>query len=214
MSRDRFLAGMARLGVDVSRETLDRLETYAVLLTKWQKAINLVGPTTVDALWVRHILDSAQLLPLLPPGAPSLADLGSGAGLPGLILAAFRPTLALTLIESDARKAAFLGEAARAMALPQMPKIVIARIETAPPAQAEIVTARALAPLEVLLGYAERHRARTDTAICLFHKGRGWQAELTQAERVWTIRAQTQPSQTDRDSVLLRIGAFEPRPKS
>ena len=101
-------------------------------------------------------------------------------------MAALRPDLEVTLIESDARKAAFLGEAARRMGLEKPPKIVIGRIEAAPPAPADVVTARALAPLGQLLAWADRHR--TDTAICLFHKGKGWQAELTEAMKDWDIR--------------------------
>ena len=125
----------------------------------------------MEDIWLRHVLDSAQLDPADPDEAQSLADLGSGGGFPGLVLAALRPDLDVTLIESDARKAAFLGEAGRRMGLKKPPKIVIGRIEAAPPAKADVVTARALAPLGQLLAWADRHR--TDTAICLFHKGKG-----------------------------------------
>ena len=100
----------------VSRETLERLETYEALLKQWQKTINLVAPSTLSDIWHRHFADSAQLLALAPPGAERWLDLGSGAGFPGLVLAillAERGHGRVTLIESDTRKAAFLGEVAR-----------------------------------------------------------------------------------------------------
>ncbi len=194
---------------DVSRETLGRLEAYVEILLKWQKAINLIGPATVDDIWSRHILDSAQLLPHIPAGAKTLADLGAGAGFPGLVVAAARPDLDVILVESDARKAAFLGEASRRMSLEKQPKIVIGRIEAVAPAKADVLTARAVAPLGTLLSWAERHRS--DPAICLFHKGKDWQVELTEAQRGWDIDLQHFPSATDRDAVLLRIDAYRPR---
>jgi 16S rRNA (guanine527-N7)-methyltransferase len=160
----------------------------------------------MDDVWVRHVLDSAQLAPLIPAAAESLADLGSGGGFPGLVLAAVRPDLDVTLIEADARKAAFLGEASRRMGLKKLPRVVIGRIEAAPAARATVVTARALAPLGQLLTWADRHRS--DTAICLFHKGKGWQAELTEAMKDWDITCQPLSSITDRDAVILRIGSY------
>src|SRR4030095_15059637 len=110
----------------------------------------------LDDIWDRHILDSAQIAPLIPADAKALVDLGSGAGFPGLVLAALRPELDITLIEADARKSAYLGEAARRMGLPKQPKLVVSRIEAAPPAKADVVTARALAPLGQLLAWADR----------------------------------------------------------
>lgn len=206
--QDRFLREMRELGVNVSRETLDRLRALVDTLARWQKAINLVGRTTLEDVWNRHVLDSAQLAPLIPAEAKSLADLGSGGGFPGLVLAALRPDLDMTLIEVDARKAAFLGEAGRRMALKKPPRVVIGRIEEAPATKADVVTARALAPLSQLLAWADRHRA--DTAICLFHKGKGWQGELTEAMKNWDIACQPLKSITDRDAVILRIATYAP----
>ncbi len=201
-----FLEEMRELRVDVSRETRDQLEALVLTLGRWQKAINLIGKATLEDVWTRHLLDSAQLVPLIPKEAKSLADLGSGGGFPGLVLAALRPNLDITLIESDARKGAFLGEAARRMGLTKPPKVVTSRIESAPPAKADVVTARALAPLGQLLAWARPHRS--DTAICVFHKGKGWQAELTEAKKDWDIEAQPFSSVTDRDAVLLRVARF------
>jgi 16S rRNA (guanine527-N7)-methyltransferase len=204
--RELFLEEMQELRVDVSRETRDQLEALVHTLGRWQKAINLVGKATLEDIWIRHILDSAQLLPLVPKGAQHLVDLGSGGGFPGLVMAALRPGLDVTLIESDARKGAFLGEAARRMGLKKQPKVVVSRIEAAPATKADVVTARALAPLGQLLAWAAPHRA--DTAICLFHKGKGWQAEMNEAMKDWDIEAQPFSSVTDRESVLLRISQF------
>ena len=197
---------LRELDPSVSRETLGRLEIMVEVLLHWQRAINLVGRATLDDVWGRHILDSAQVAPLIPKDAKTLADLGSGAGFPGLVLAALRPELDVTLIESDARKSAYLGEAARKMGLPKHPKIVISRIEAATPAKADVITARALAPLSQLLAWADRHRS--SPAICLFHKGKGWQAELTEAMKDWDIECTPQASVTDRDAVILRIGSY------
>ena len=206
VGREQFLREMLQLGIDVSRETGDRLEVLVNTLERWQKAINLVSRTTMGDVWRRHVLDSAQLKPLIPAEAKTLVDLGSGAGFPGLVVAALRPDLAVTLIESDARKAAFLGEAARRMTLEKPPKIVIGRIEAVTPTPADVITARALAPLGQLLTWADRHR--TDTAICLFHKGKGWQVEVTEAMKDWDIPLQTFNSVTDLDAVILRIGTY------
>ena len=197
------------LKLDVSRETWASLEVMVETLLKWQKAINLVGRATLDDIWTRHIVDSAQVAPLIPTSARSLVDLGSGAGFPGLILAALRPALDVTLIESDARKSAYLGEAARRMGLKKQPKIVVGRIEAVPPVRADIVTARALAPLGQLLAWAHPHRS--DTAICLFHKGKGWQAEVAEAMKEWDISPEPIASVTDRDAVILRIGDYGAR---
>jgi len=193
-------------GRPVSRETFERIEAFVARLTAENRRQNLISAATIDPLWERHILDSAQLLPLIPKDAKTLVDLGSGGGFPGLVLAALRPNLDVTLIESDARKGAFLGEAGRRMGLKNQPKVIISRIETTPSVNADVVTARALAPLGQLLAWAAPHRS--DTAICLFHKGKGWQAELNEAMKEWDIQSQPFSSVTDRDAVLLRVAQF------
>src|SRR5947199_10336856 len=103
---------LRELDPGVSRETLGRLETMVETLLRWQGAINLVGRATLDNVWVRHVLDSAQLAPLIPKGVTSLVDLGSGAGFPGLLPAVLRPELDVVLIESDASKCADICDAA------------------------------------------------------------------------------------------------------
>ncbi len=130
------------------------------IVQKWTPRINLVSRDSARDLWRRHIADSAQLWAFRPPAARSWADLGSGAGFPGLVIAALAaeaaPDLAVILVESDVRKAVFLAEAARAMGLKL--EIVTARIEALAPLGADVVSARALAPLDRLLGYLEKHR--------------------------------------------------------
>src|SRR5476651_488583 len=128
----------------VSRETLARLKAYADMLADWNERHNLVARSTLPDLWQRHFWDSAQLAPLIPETARTLADLGSGAGFPGLVLAALRPELAVTLFEATTKKCAFLAAAAERMGLSVT--IENARLEDLPPRTYDVVTARALAP--------------------------------------------------------------------
>ncbi len=186
---------------NVSRETLERLRRYLALLTRWQARINLVGASTLADPWRRHMLDSAQLAPLIPDEARVLVDLGSGAGFPGLVLAAIRPALETHLVESDARKCAFLAEAAREMGLKV--EIHARRIEAMAPIAADVVTARALAPLEKLVGWAAPFLA--PGAICLFPKGRAVESELTESTRHWTMTVERIASRSDSSGLVLRL---------
>lgn len=195
------------LGLSVSRETAERLEVYSALLTKWNQSINLVSPTTINDLWSRHIIDSAQLI-TLAGGPTSWVDLGSGGGLPGIIVAAIlaetTPKCDVTLIESDRRKCLFMATALREMGLKAT--IQTRRIESTSQDRYHITSARALAPLTNLLFLAEAYRASNGT--CLFPKGRNAEAELTQARRDWHIEVDRIPSQTDPEAVILRIKEF------
>jgi len=189
---------------DVSRETLARLEAYAVLLTQWQAAINLVGGDTLTDPWRRHMLDSAQLVPFLPAGAGAITDLGSGAGFPGLVVAIMtgRP---VHLVESTGKKAAFLREAIRLTGAPAT--VHRGRIEHQDPWPGGVVTARALAPLTVLLDYAAPFlEAAGNGAVCLFLKGARAGEELTEASKSWRMTAERFQSATDPTGVILRIG--------
>jgi 16S rRNA (guanine527-N7)-methyltransferase len=186
--------------VPVSRETLSRLEAYADLLIQWSARINLVGRDTLADLWRRHLLDSAQLRPLVPNAARNLADLGSGAGFPGLILAILGVP-GVELVEADSRRCAFLHEAARITEA----KVTIrpCRIEAVPPHSVDVVTARACAPLDRLLDLARPFLA-PDT-ICLFPKGERFEEELTLARKRWTMNVSVEPSLSDRRGVILRL---------
>jgi len=195
MTPDEF-----QTALNVSRETLDRVGVHIDILRQWQEKINLVGRGTLDDIWLRHVFDSAQLLPLLPPGATRLVDLGSGAGFPGLVLAILGVP-EVHLIESDQRKAAFLREAARLTKT----KITIhnARIEQVAPFAVDVVTSRALAGLEKLIEYSEPFLKLG--GVCLFPKGKNWQDELTEAEKKWKMHLETLPSRSDPDGIILRI---------
>ena len=188
----------------VSRESLDRLQAYVALLESWQRRINLIGPSTTGAIWTRHILDAVQLLPLIPPGTKAIADLGAGAGIPGLILA-IAGGYEAHLYESNGKKAAFLGEAIRKTAYTAVVHPV--RIETLANGRdlpdVQVVVARALAPLDQLLGHAAAFLDRG--AIGLFHKGQDIDAELTKATKSWKINYTKHPSVTDSGGVILEV---------
>ncbi len=186
--------------LDVSRETLDRLRLYVELLGRWNARINLVGSASLRDVWRRHILDSAQLIRHIGPSARVLVDLGSGAGLPGLILAILGVP-EVHLIEADQRKAAFLREAARVTQAAVT--IHAARIELAAPVPADVVTARALAPLSALLEWSQPFLGAT--TVCLFLKGEGLRDELTAAQEKWIMQTQTLASLTDPTGHILRV---------
>ncbi len=187
----------------VSRETLDRLKCYAELLSKWSHRINLVGKSTLEDLWRRHMLDSAQLFPLIPESARRLVDFGSGAGFPGLVLA-IMGVPDVHLVESNGRKCTFLREVARLTET----KVTVRnqRIETDEPFKADLITARAVAPLPVLMEYAKPFL--TPNTVCLFLKGASVDDELTKIRKLWNIRENTYPSLTDPDAVILRLEAI------
>jgi 16S rRNA (guanine527-N7)-methyltransferase len=189
----------------VSRETIERLELYVSLLAKWQKTINLIAPSTLPVIWSRHILDSAQLMQHVPSAAQSWLDLGSGGGFPGLVCAAMalesNPNIVFTLVEADVRKATFLRETARQMGL--RVGVMSRRIEDLPPSRADVISARALAPLASLCRYAHPHLS--ETGICLFQKGARHADELATAQQDWHITYSVSPSITEKDAVLVKI---------
>ena len=197
----------AALGV--SRETLEQLQIYVGLLKKWTKRINLVAPKSLDQVWTRHILDSTQVFDLAPKNAATWVDLGSGGGFPGAVVAilaaAKAPNLSVTLIESDQRKAAFLRSVARETGVPF--EVIAKRIEDQDCLNADIVSARALAPLDQLLGLVFRHMHKDGTA--LLPKGGGWRAEHASALEHWAFDCKTHQSTTDADAVILEIGEIK-----
>jgi 16S rRNA (guanine527-N7)-methyltransferase len=183
----------------VSRETRARLHAFAETLTRWNATVNLVGKQEIGRLWPRHIADSLQLLPFLPAAGP-LADLGSGAGFPGLILA-IASGRHFNLVEADQRKAAFLREAARAAGADVT--VLATRAETLAPMNAALITARAFAPLTRLLPIAARLLA--DDGLCLLLKGEAADAELTTAAREWQMKVRRWPSGTAPDAAILQV---------
>ncbi len=195
--------------VDVSRETLDRLERYAGLLATWNPRINLVSKSTLGEAWTRHFSDSAQIFDALPDDAGTVADFGSGAGFPGLVVAILaaekRPGLKVVLVESDQRKAVFLRTVAQEVGVAV--DVRAARIEEVSPLAADVVMARALAPLTMLLGFAERHLAQGGTA--LFLKGASWRDEVAKSLAHWRFRCEDIPSKTAADAVVLKLGDIQ-----
>ena len=193
----------------VSRETIDRLTIYAEELKRWQKAVNLVAPGTLGQIWHRHFADSAQLADMIPPDSTQHADLGSGGGFPGLVLAimlADRSAPPTTrLIESDQRKAAFLRETARRAGIAV--EIVTARIEN-PETHAkvgivDVVSARALAPLDRLLQLSAPLFG--DATVGFFLKGRGVEQELTDAGHKWRFEHRLVPSVTQEGAYVVAV---------
>jgi 16S rRNA (guanine527-N7)-methyltransferase len=223
VSSDRDRDEALRL-VPVSRETEARFDALVAEVLRWQAMLNLVGPKTLATIWTRHVADSAQLFGLAPAfaavsadtqvsapgsiqGVKRWIDLGSGAGFPGLVIAAMAaddPAAEIHLVESHARKAAFLRETARRLSL----RVIVhaERIEKVVPALQEsfgVVSARALAPLPQLLDFSSELLKKG--AIGLFPKGRDVQAELTDASRSWSVDARAIPSVVDSASRVLVV---------
>ena len=200
MTRDEFRAATA-----VSEGVCDRIGLYLGLLEKWQARINLVGPSTMADPWCRHVLDSAQLLPLLPDGPGPVVDMGAGAGVPGLILAACGVP-DVHLIESNQRKCTFMREAARLMgASVTVHAQRVDAVNLGRPAR--VVTARALAPLGTLLNHAMRFRG--PNTRCLFLKGQDVVIELTSAAKSWNIRHRLVDSLSDPGGHIVAVEAFD-----
>ena len=203
-------------GFDVSRETRTRLAAYVDLLEKWRQHINLIGPATKGDIWRRHIADGLQVLPLIRQDVRGILDLGSGGGIPGLVIAIAlmeRQPVTVHLVESTAKKAAFLRQA---VLLTGAPAIVHnCRIETLATAdgklgrleKVDLVTARALAPLPKLLPLASPWLA--GGAYGLFHKGRDVDSELTESAKSWRIGAIKHPSVVDASGCILEVREIE-----
>ena len=190
-------------GLNVSRETFLRLKEYEKLLFKWNAKINLVSRSTLDNFWNRHVLDSAQFLSSVGEKAGKWVDLGSGGGLPGLVVAILsdeiEPVNKLFLVEADARKAVFLKTVCRELGLKV--EVYNNRIEELPPISANIVSARALAPLKTLCLYAKNHLEKDGVAV--FAKGENWKAELVEAQKKWIFSYEAVKSALHEGSVVL-----------
>jgi len=201
MSRESFAAQ-----TNVSRETLEKFDIYAERLIKWNRAINLVAKPTLDHVWERHFLDSAQILEFAPENTKTWIDLGSGAGFPGLAVAVLRPDIAMTLVESDRRKSVFLTETARACEIDV--SVMAERAENVE-LTADVVSARALAPLSTLLALSEPLLAPKGHAI--FLKGENVENELTEANHLWHIAHTQHVSRVDPRGSILSITDFHRR---
>ncbi|WP_264211786.1 16S rRNA (guanine(527)-N(7))-methyltransferase RsmG [Leisingera thetidis] len=190
--------------LDVSRETMLRLEVFEKVIRKWNPKINLVSKASLEHLWARHIADSIQIFRCTD--APShWVDIGSGGGFPGLIVAIIAaeeaPGMRMTLIESDQRKSAFLRTSARECGVAV--NVLTQRIEKAEPQQAGVLSARALADLPMLLEFSERHLDRD--GVALFPKGERWKKEVDNARQRWQFNAEPVKSLTEPEAVILKI---------
>jgi 16S rRNA (guanine527-N7)-methyltransferase len=196
----------------VSRETVARLDRFVAALLDWQSRVNLIAPSTQPHLWTRHIADSLQLLALAPQ-ARIWVDLGSGAGFPGLAIAcalAEEPGACVHLVESNAKKAAFLKAAARAASIPAVVHgITVVDFMAIAPSPVEVVTARALAPLSVLLTMA--YPLLQEGAVGLFPKGQNVDVELTEASKWWNIEATLALSRTDSKARIVVVRGVQRR---
>jgi 16S rRNA (guanine527-N7)-methyltransferase len=191
-----------KYGLDVSRETREKFNRYAALLLKWQKAINLVSDTTLEEMAERHFLDSAQLIKFIPNKKIKLADMGSGAGFPGLVLAMLGVEN-VHLIEADVRKATFLREVSRETGTPVT--VHDDRVEDASIDDIDVITARALAPLRDLLVFAHKLSTPHHPAICLFMKGEKVDDEIAKAQKRWNFVLKAHDSVTDKHGKILEI---------
>jgi 16S rRNA (guanine527-N7)-methyltransferase len=186
--------------LDVPRETQEKLDCYVQLLIKWQARINLISSKTLPEIWHRHILDSAQLVSYLPKTPSVILDMGSGAGLPGVILAILTRHQ-LHLVESDSRKIAFMRTALRETGTSAI--LHEQRMETVPALRPDIITARALAPLSQLLTLASgQHHEKIEY---LFLKGREAKQELTALPACPKMEAECLPSMTDSQASIIRL---------
>jgi 16S rRNA (guanine527-N7)-methyltransferase len=187
----------------VPQDASPALQRYVELLQRWNRSINLVSARDMPVLWTRHVADSLQLGALWRGRPERAIDLGSGGGFPGMVLA-IAYGIRFDLVEQDRGKAAFLREAGRVTGAPV--NVVAAKIEDAVLPLAPLITARGLAPLTRLLGYAEN--LLTPDGECLFLKSRGAEAEIDEAAQHWTMRMEKFPSRTDSDGVILRVSGI------
>ncbi|OYX20016.1 MAG: 16S rRNA (guanine(527)-N(7))-methyltransferase RsmG [Rhodobacterales bacterium 32-66-9] len=191
--------------MSVSRETFAALQKLEHLVRRWTEAVSLVSKASLSDLWARHIVDSAQLFTFCPQEARRWLDIGSGGGFPGIVVAVLAreklPGLRVTLVESDLRKATFLRQAAQALGLDVA--VRSSRIESLAPETADVVSARALAALPELLGYAQRHLK--ESGVALFPKGARFAEELAEARKSWTFDVDIQPSLSEPEAAILVI---------
>ena len=200
--------GEARRRLDVPRETIERLEAFVDLLRRENERQNLVSKASLDMLWERHILDSAQLARFAPPAARLWLDLGTGAGFPGLLVPLFH-SASVILVESRRLRAEFLRTAASLLGIAERVEILCARLETVPTRPCDVISARAFAPLPRLLALAERFSS-TGT-VWILPKGRNAKSELDAARSSWQGDFRLEPSLTDAESRIVVATGIRPK---
>jgi 16S rRNA (guanine527-N7)-methyltransferase len=207
MMRNDLIERATGLSGGLSEVSMERLDRFARLVEKWNPSINVVAKSTIGNIWERHILDSIQLFRCAEPDQTSWLDLGSGGGFPGMVIAILAadamPAMRISLVESDRRKSVFLSECSRQLGLSV--DVYPSRIEDLAPQGACVVSARALAPLDSLCGYALRHVR--PGGICAFLKGAAVDAEIAEAQKSWRFDLDRVASVTDsRSSILFMRG--------
>ncbi|KIC40922.1 16S rRNA methyltransferase [Ruegeria sp. ANG-S4] len=190
--------------LNVSRETLQRLSKYVDLVQRWNPRINLVSRNSLDEIWTRHVLDSAQVF-RCAPSADHWVDLGSGGGFPGMVCAIMAiedsPETRFTLVESDQRKSAFLRTVVRETKANC--RVLSKRIETLDALNADVVSARALADLRTLISFCDKHLNKS--GIALLPKGENWKKEVSEARQEWKFQADPITSLTEPKAVILMV---------
>ena len=195
------------IGQNVSRETYDKLLAYGALIQKWNPSINLVAKSTLSDVWIRHIIDSAQVyFSAMDEKSSIWTDIGSGGGLPGIVIATLAQgdgqQIGVTMVESDKRKSVFLRTAIRELGLTET-RVINERIESAQIRVSDIVTARALAPLTDLFMLSQGFSDQSTTF--LFQKGKNWNSEIEIAQNHWFFHYDAIKSETDSNAVILKI---------
>ena len=192
----------------VSRETIDRLKVFEKLVLKWSKTINLISKADQHKIWERHIVDSLQIYPLLPKNIKNYVDFGSGGGFPGFVLSillnAADLQTSIHLVESDKRKSAFLRTVNRELSLNV--RVYSSRIEGLKLQQVDVITARAVAPLDILLRLSSLHINKN--TICIFPKGKNWKKEVKKAQKQWKFDLEVIKSKTQAGAVVLKMGSI------
>lgn len=192
--------------LQVSGDGIEKLKLFEDLARKWTQKINLISRNTIDDIWGRHIEDSAQIMLSAPQNPKIWADFGSGGGFPGIIVATIladrKADTKVILVESDQRKSAFLREAKRNLGL-DLCEVVAQRAEMIEPIGADVISARALASLDMLCGFAQRH-GRAD-GLCLFPKGETWEDEVAIAQKNWEFDLVAIPDTGHSGSALLKL---------
>ncbi|WP_340317442.1 16S rRNA (guanine(527)-N(7))-methyltransferase RsmG [Rhizorhabdus argentea] len=206
MTEDEARTWMAS---NVPRETLTRVEAFAGLIVREMPRQNLIAASTAEHIWVRHILDSAQLLALAPMGASSWIDLGAGAGFPGIVIALMVPSLRVTLVESRRKRIDFLTSAVETLGLAARVTVAGKRLEMLDATHFDVISARAFAPLDRLLPLA--HRFSRDETCWLLPKGRSAVSELEAVMTSWQGDFRIVPSMTDPEAAIIAAAKVQPR---
>lgn len=196
----------------VSRETLASLEKLVGMILDEMPRQNLISASTADHIWTRHIVDSAQLVPMMPEGARRWIDLGSGAGFPGLVVALMCPDLHMTLVESRRKRIDFLGFMAESLGIADRVTVAGQRLEMIESSPQDVISARAFAPLDRLLPLA--HRFSHESTVWLLPKGRSAASELEAVTGSWQGDFRIVPSMTDPDAAIIAASQVQPKGKA